>query len=255
MIFGNCTWWSVEMCNFFLLFSENWFFKLNIFSKNPKLWKWAKNWWHGQELRKFESLLKKKVIIINSCPKKPKHKKKEIQEVRGTPVWVYREKFYIDFLSQIFFLKKFSGWLCKEMFSPHFSTKKRCSKWRFPLAKTVNLAVWAFSLNFLYSHYYLHPLGPLCKKIITVLGLFPSVTFAHQNVGLICNLNIFWHWLVMLFFPKLSLFGRHFFLAKLFSSGQAYFSLGGIFLSGRHILTWIMHNPLSPCPANHTLSS
>ena len=87
-------------------------------------------------------------------------------------------------------LKKFSGWLCKEKFSPHFSTEKRCSKRRFPLAKTVNLAVWAFSSNFLYSQYYLHPLGPLCKKIITVLGLFPSVTFAHQNVGLIWNLNI-----------------------------------------------------------------
>ena len=30
-------------------------------------------------------------------------KKEEIQKVRGTPVWVYREKFYIDFLSQNFF--------------------------------------------------------------------------------------------------------------------------------------------------------
>ena len=87
-------------------------------------------------------------------------------------------------------MENFSGWLCKERFSLHFSTKKRCSKRRFPLAKTVNLAVWAFSSNFLYSQYYLHPLGPLCKKIITVLGLFPLVTFAHQNVGLICNLNI-----------------------------------------------------------------
>ena len=30
--------------------------------------------------------------------------KEEIQKVRGTPIWVYREKFYIDFFSQNFFL-------------------------------------------------------------------------------------------------------------------------------------------------------
>ena len=36
-------------------------------------------------------------------PKKDQTKTKKTQKVRGTPVCVYREKFYIDFLSQIFF--------------------------------------------------------------------------------------------------------------------------------------------------------
>ena len=49
---------------------------------------------------------------------------------------------------------------------------------------------------FLYSQYYSHPIWALYKKKITVFGLFPSVTFAHQNVGMIWNLNLcsWGHW-------------------------------------------------------------
>ena len=85
---------------------------------------------------------------------------------------------------------KFQGGSVKKGFPHILAPKSGALRGDFPLQKQWIWPFELFSSNFLYSHYYLHPLGPLCKKIITVLGVFPSVTFARQNVGLIWNLNI-----------------------------------------------------------------
>ena len=76
------------------------------------------------------------------------------------------------------------------IFFPHILVPKSSAlRGDLPLQKQWNFPFELFH-NFLYSQYYLHHLGPLCTKIITLLGLHPSVTFARQNIRLIWHLNL-----------------------------------------------------------------